>query len=410
MSDLFKVLAYDRQRLLDYLVVNGSYDALRASFMEVENEHTDIWDIVQRLLLGRYGSESNKQMAIYELPTHELIDSISMICEQLGVFKVEEIAAGTGLLSGMLSRLTNIEVNSTDGKTWMETYVPLYPVQPKLLLEYAMDNVDYDDKLIVISWILNRSVDDLVETIKTKKFRQIIIIGEQFNKYISNTDNALLENGYNRTPVPTKQLCYNDYFKMNSHYPDNCIRSSCILYTRNDVEPINIVINNHPPVVNDTTDYMIIQDMIVFGLLPRWLLNVLVTYDQSVVRKTIIDIERSIANSDSNKHMIFNIIDGLDQFNFWLSKLNFPKITIKEKFVEFYELCKALNYPNGLINLKQKLCFPEWIHSKDEAEKYLYLDFSTSSKRWKESRESFIAYYRSTIGANTYITGSIFGI
>jgi len=409
-SDLFKTLAYERGNLLDYLVKNGTYDGLKESLVKIENENADMWDVIQRLFLGRYGLEANKQVAFYELPTHELVNCISMICEHIGIFKVEEIAAGIGLLSGMLSRMTNLDISSTDGKTWMETYIPLYPVQQKLLLEYAMDNIDYDDKLIILSWIPNKSVNDFAEVIKIKRPRQIVIIGEQYNKWISDTNNVLLEKGYNRISIPTKQLCYNDYFKMNTYYPDNCIRSSCTLYTRSDVENITLTIDNSLTVVNSITDYMTVQDMIVFGVLPKWLLNILGSYDEIVVRKAITDIERAISNGDSNKQMIFDIIDGLEQFNFWLSKPNFPKITTKDKFAEYHELYKALNHPNGLVNLKQKLCFPNWIATRDEAEKYLYLDFSTSVKRWKESRESFMTYYMSTISANTYITGSIFGI
>ena len=408
--ELFNVLTRDRTKLLDYLAINGSYDELKGELMKIEDSNADVWDIVQRLFLGKHGMECNKQMAFYELPTLDLVQCISMICEQLGIFKIEEIGAGTGLLSGMLNRLTNLDVNATDGKTWMETNVTLHPVQQKLFLEYALDNIDYDDKLIILSWISNKAVNDIDEIIKMKKFRQFIIIGEQYNKYIHTTNDTMLENGYQRIVIPVKQLCYNDYFRMNHYYPENCIRSSCTLYIRDDVEEINVNIADPPNVLTDITDYMVIQDMITFGILPKWVMTVLTDHDLAISKKVIIDIEKFISNGESNKTMIFKVINSLEHFRFWISKPNFPKITTNEKFIEYYELCTSLNSPNGLTNLKHRSCLPQWINTKDEAEKYLYLDFSSTSKKWKESREMFMIHYRSNTSMNHYLTGSIFGL
>lgn len=407
-SELFKILSYERTKLLDYLTINGSYDNLKNALVEIENNNPDKLNIIQQLFLGKHGLECNKQLAFYELPTHELINGISYICEQLGIFKIEEIGAGIGLLSGLLSRMTNLDITCTDGKLWMETSSMIYPVQQKLFLEYAMDNTNYDDKLIILSWVPNKGVDDISEMVKLKKFRQMLVIGEQYNKYIIDTDNMMNENGYKKVNIIMKQLCYNDYFKMNTYYADNCIRSSCTLYIRNEVETINIP-NQDITVVSNISDFMVIQDMIVFGLLPKWIKDVMLDYDLNVVKKTIIDIEKATASRSSNELLIFNIIDNLEYFNFWKTKRNFPKIKTKEKFTEYYELCKALNHQNGLNNLKQRLCIPNWINNKDEAEKYLYLEFSVDSKKWKESRDTFISYYMTNMNLNHYMAGSIFG-
>ena len=410
-ESLFDILAYRRGSLLDFLQVNGSFDNLKNLLTEIEENNGDTFDIIRKLFLGNIGFECNKQAAFYELPTHELVKTITNVCEELEIFKVEEIASGTGLLSGLLARLTNLEINATDGKTWINTTTNFHQVQEKLFLEYAMDNItNYDDKLMVISWIPDKVTSDIEEMMTKRRFKQVLIIGERYNKCNIDVEWIMFELGYNKIIIPTKQLCYNDYFANNKMYPEDGIKSCCTLYLLDNHEVQIESEENAINVIVEPTERMIIQDMVIYGVLPKWTLNML---NDDIIKKTIVDIESSIRFNNKNKTMIFDVIENINEFNFWFNKHpNFPKIITKEKFIEFYNICEILNDTNGLETLKQKYFIPQWIMNKDEAEKYLYLDFSSTTKKWKESRDTFVNYYNTTRNQSQLMSmaGSIFGI
>jgi len=421
----------ERYRLLDYLVNYGDFNNLRNALIGIE-EQSDLIekDVIQKLFLGLLGLESNRQRAFYELPTHELCRTISTICEELEIFKVEELGAGIGLLSGLLNKMTNLQITATDGKTWAETLTSnFYPVTEKLFLEYAMDDLEYDDKLIIMSWMNKKNINDLQIMMEKKKFKQILIIGEPYNQDYLKMDYIMENLNYTKMVLGCKQLCINDYFKHNKVYPVDSTKSCCTLYLRDnhDIElSLDIlkekISNDTMNVISNLTPNMVIQDMIIFGILPSWLLEYLEVDDiPEQIKKIILDIENCV----KRKITIPDFIENIDEFEFWFDKYfnstnQFPKIKERSKFLEYSEITNILNSDNGLELLKNKHIISEWIHNIDEAEKYLYLEFSYPDKKWKESREKFISYYNSTVrNINTnnpfatissLLNGSIFNI
>ena len=95
-----------------------------------------------------------------------------------------------------------------------------------------------------------------------------------------------------------------------------------------------------------------------------------------------------------------DFLNSFDDFQFWFIKKlqgKFP-ILINNvlKLDEYRMLVEKLMLTNGLQLLKDSSIIPEWINSKDSAEKFIWLDFSTVKKTWKISHYSFTRAFNST--------------
>ncbi len=152
--------------------------------------------------------------------------------------------AGQGLLLALLNRTTSLSISGSDGNRWIETYgKPRFiGIQNKLILEYISDDKNYDDSLILFSWIPKHCINDLREFVKNKKPKQVLIIGENFTPDFKNINKIFMENNYSKTNIPSKQICNKDYYYLNKVFPDNCCRSSSTIYLRDDLEPLNLQI------------------------------------------------------------------------------------------------------------------------------------------------------------------------
>ena len=165
---MFKILTENRSELGNFLKENYSYEYLRNLLDEIEKDKGPTF--IKKLFLGNIGFEFNKQHAIYELPTRELILTIKFICDFLNIKNIEELGAGMGLLSCLLKFELgdNYNVCATDGKRWSETSSSnkYYPITGKLFLNYCLDHsFSFDDKLMIISWLPLNDISDILNLI-----------------------------------------------------------------------------------------------------------------------------------------------------------------------------------------------------------------------------------------------------
>ncbi len=135
--------------------------------------------------------------------------------------------------------------------------------------------------------------------------------------------------------------------------------------------------------------------MIILQILPKWCYNLI----EDVDKNKVIEFIKMIKQCMHLKLIIPKYIDSLEQFIFWFNKEKvgqFPlKIKGKNKFNEFYKLYNILFTDDGLEVLKNCKIIPPWIDTKTKANQYLWLDFSTISKAWKESYNSFALKFNS---------------
>jgi len=408
-QELYEILKSKRENLADFLKNNNSYNYLRTllSEIEVDYEANEIhqngqMSIIKKLFLGNIGLESNKQKAIYELPTDELLTIIKFICEFNNIKYIEEIASGQGLLSRMLKNKLSDEytINATDGNKWVETINTkrYYEVSNKLVLKYCLENdFSFDDKLVIISWFPVQDVNDFKKLITIKKPKNIILIGD-----IDKNELLFEGNNYNLVQIPIKQLCYLDYFNKNEYLNERLSKSS-LLYATNDNDldltslklTIQFKFNNCLcKLSGNVTDKMILQDIFMLKL-PTY-----VNYlrDEKCDLETFKKIMNSINYTLRRKIDIPTYLNTLEEYIYWFDKLKHKKfptnINSRDKFEEYNNTLEQLNLDNGLDNLKNSGIIPEWVSNKDTAEKCILVDFSTTSKKWKTSQQALLQQHR----------------
>jgi len=407
------ILKSERHKLPDFLVSYGSYNNLREMLQQIEaGSNSTTTDIVRSLLLGLVGNESNKQHALYELPTTELISVISTVCILLNITSVEELCAGQGLLSKMLElNNTSTVIKATDGFQWIQTFGKQYlDVEKKLLLDYALDAgvASWSSKLLVVSWLPEHATDDFLKFITTKKPNNVLLIGEDYTPhYVSILQKFNNMNYYKRVKLPVKQICYRDYYTVNKVFPPNSCRSTTNLFIlklgdnsggvdidENTIKTVCGTDNFCSPLA-EYTDKMYIQDAAVQQTVPRWFIRIL---DDDTAYKDAIN---KYVSCVARGHTIPDYIKNYPDFKFWyqlITRNRYPtQIGSHEKFQEYKDILTTLMASNdGLDKLKQTHVLPVWINNQNLAEKYIWLDFSTENKRWKESSYTFLLHY------NTY--------
>lgn len=422
-KDLYRILKDDRDALPDFLKENCKYDYLKSLLREIEDINTNETkqiNMIISLFLGTFGLESNKQKAIYELPTEELLTILKYICEFLEINNIEELCAGQGILSHMLSHYLgdNYTVNATDGFRWIETTSRkrYYNVTKKLFLNYCLDNtVNFDDKLLIISWMPDKDIQDFHKLLEMKTPKNLVIIGCPTDKHIVELRTKLKNLGYSGVNIPVKQLCYRDYFKDNKYFPEDSCRSSMMFVTKEiEIEKLNTLLLNIKLKYNDClckkidniSDKCILQDIIIRYIDNFYLINEL---DNESKFKKILKYCKQLMKKGSIT--IPNYLENYNEFMFWVKKAlqsKYPlKIISRDKFKEYEGLITILENDNGLNELKEIDVLPDWIDSVTTAEKYIWLEYSNHSKKWKQTRNSFLTMFNtvySTIGASSLVS------
>jgi len=395
--ELYDILKNKRETLGTFLLQNCNYEYLKSQLIQIEN--TKIQKerhILMTLLLGERGLESNKQKAIYELPTNELITIICVIVEHIKVKDIEEFAAGLGLLSYMLKGYLDDEYNitATDGNNWMETKsnTCYYQVEEKLILKYCLDNTNFDNKLIIVSW--PPESDDLKRVITHKRPKYIIIIGDKYCNYNKKIVDHLINNNYQVTNIPAKQISCHDYFLLNKGVIDNTSRSSITFAVCDPAVSIRDLLLKikfqYDGCLHNKMSYtkeIYLQDAYYYKFFEENMLN--------IIENNPTGIDRIVAifnGSITKKKIIPKFVNTLAELEFWWQKIlinAFPNISKRNKFKEYYECSLILESSNGIELLKQNEKIPNWVNSLEDARKCLYYEFTFERKSWKISELSF---------------------
>lgn len=381
-DQLYDIFLYNRIEELPVFLKGGiSFEKLKEIFKIIASKYnTSIYD----LLLGLKGYEANKQMAIYELATQELLESVVAICNFFHITDINEAMAGLGLLSfQLIDYLTNrygndhdYTIHATDSMGWLETSGQVYPeeIEEKEIHDYCTDNIEYDETLFITAWLDKKESLSVCDLISSRKIKYWLLIGDT-SPLISN---KFREMGYINIFLPIKQICYLDDFTLRSI---KC-RSYTRLYLRDTGVITTMDVLSHIPPTNLVTtpfildDEIIMHDGMVKKILPDWI------FVHS--KEVIIDIINKIGNLDK---IVPTFITNIDEFNIWyeLSRNNIFPINIQnnEKLKEFIRLYETLDTDGGMELLQQKGILPYLITNNIHALKYLVQDYSTVNKQWK---------------------------
>jgi hypothetical protein len=395
---LYDILKNNRQQLPDFLKKDCSYEYLKKLLKDIENENINNPKIIEKLFLGKIGQENNKEKAIFELPTNELLTTIKFIIEFLCISHIEELCAGTGLLACMLKYKLddNYTVIATDGNRWIQTSnnKKYYPVQNKQFLHYCLDE-NLDNKLLIISWLPDNDLEDLKLLINKKKPKYIIIIG---NGYLNS---FIHPNNYKTVIISTKQVCYKDYYFTNIFYPDDTSKSHIALMINDpNVNIDNLLIQIKFKYGNCLNKKLILDDKMIYqDMVRNYIMNIklaleLIKLTNNNDIKKIIKAFMTIMKHD---HKVPIYLETYDEFIFWFTLQSTHKypllISNRDKFDEFKNYMNILSGANGIEELKNKGILSEWIVSHNDAENFIWLDFSKDVKYWKNSMNEFRSYY-----------------
>lgn len=394
-SELHNIFKNQREELLAFLKVNCKYDYLKELLINIELEQQDsIYD----LFLCTSGLESNKQKAIYELPTEELLTVIKLICDCNNIKNIQEIAAGQGLVAAMLNYYLGNDyiIEASDGRRYINTShkKTYYPVTTKLFLEYCLDNnATFDGKLLIISWVPSNDSRDLIKLLEIKKPEHVIIIGCPLDKQLYSVKLHLKTLGYFGASIPVKQLCYRDYYKNNKYFPTNSCRSS-LLYMTKDQDNLNKILltiklkydNCLCTKIETVSDKIILQDIIHRSIKNTYLI------DEMNNNNKFKKITKYCAIVMKEQFEVPVYLKKYKEFVFWLEKTmenKYPlNIDSREKFKEYKNYIQML-LAGQVDILIEKGIIPDWINGATEAEKFIWLDFSHYEKKWKENEYIF---------------------
>lgn len=402
--ELYKILKNNRDKLPEYLKSNCSYDHLKTQLLNTEKyyetKNKDCKAIIKNLFLGNIGQESNKQKAIYELPTNELLTILKYIIQFVQINEIEEVCAGLGLLSHMLKYTLgdNYTITASDGNRWIETSSEhkYYNVPNKLLLNYCRSVYSLENKFLIVSWPPIHEINDFLELVETKKPKYFIVIDNKNNYKLCNVLYSRLEMiDYKMISIQVKQLCYKDYFHYNE-LATNISNSNVFFCTRDTDLNINNMLLNIKFKYNDClvqekiqmSDKIIIQTLINNYVGKKYLLH-----QMAIDNNSIKEITESMLYITNKKIQVPDYIQTYPEYVFWYNKLKHNKYPLnlnnRKKFKEYKKLSEQMSNINDFITLKEKGILPSWVSSNLIAQQVLWLEYSTPNKIWKTSYEKF---------------------
>lgn len=440
-TTLFNILQEDRKELTSFLKrSNFSHSDLKMILTYIkknikklapeQNTKCSNGSLIENIFLGNFGLESNKQQAIYELPTLELLTTIHTICCYFKVTKMEEIMAGSGLFSSLFdSFIKNSsekfpkKIISTDGFYQMETFSlnRYYEVGKKDLLEYVIEEMTknfvdekkqeskqdsdsnkpfFSDTLIITAWPAINIEYEFTHFIKKVKPPLFILIGQHdlYPKY----NMILKKENYHDIILRPLQICFKDSFTDNSNNLPDIWHSLVCVYIKDTKIDENHFINSIQNDVNNRlskncfrqeqiiSDKYILKYLSETGFIP---LSVL----KNVTDEEIKDIINMIYKLFISKKRfeIPSFIKTIQEFKFWYElflKNEFPTlITSSASFKNFLKLYKGLQENVDNLNYYVRCSIlPHWVSNKNDAIRCLILDYSTKCKKWKESHAAML--------------------
>lgn len=121
INDFVSLLINNRERIVDKLLQNYSYDYLLKIFDHINNENnpqikiepTDKW--IYRILSGSYQNSRYNKSSIDYIPSAEVVNSFILLAKYFSINYVEEIYAGLGILSALIKKTnSDLLVTSSD--------------------------------------------------------------------------------------------------------------------------------------------------------------------------------------------------------------------------------------------------------------------------------------------------------
>lgn len=434
MNALYTALTDDRENLPSVLSKINDYYVLKDIITSIEKKYEDNYDIWRELCIGKVGDSSNAFSAICEIPTKQLINSISLLFQMYDIRNIDEVGAGMGLLTRLLQEKfdeDNYKVKllaSDDGSSDI-TNISLDFTRiikkdvSDIILQHNM-NIDPPEG-IICCWPLESMTNQFIDLIKTQFIKLFVFTVEIRSKYILSKEfnKIALECGYKVIKLPILQSSYLDIHKLNQ-FENLYTRSITFVLIRKDLADIDIfnLLSEYIYEYKEIDSKKImLQDMAITKNLPFWIC----TLDNDIKLNVSMEIYNSIlTNVNIYEKKIPDWILNLDLLIFWYERTNkkkFPlKINTSQKLEEYYDKVTNMT-PEKILSLKKDKILPEWV-PENYVDLYFWLLYSvpeSDNDKWKENIVVFNHKFNQVYGyradsamymlANIFKTNNLFG-
>lgn len=378
---LYDTMVNNRQNIPNVLSLMDDYYQLTNIIKCIEHKYNLEPEIWMKLCLGEIGNSLNKTMAIYEIPTKQLLDTMSYIFNKYNIKHVEQVGAGLGLLTCQLNKYCNVECTASDNNDSIKTsYNSNYiHIRKKAIsdLTYQLKNNMVKTEAVIMAWSdieTKSNNDEFGQLILYGKLKIILIIHKNQNvHYLGPYLHKILYAGYNIQTLPILQLSCYDYFLKNS-LNIKCQGITTILI-HNSLDSKMFIDNNNlyiPQLYN--VSKLLFQDLYLLNKVPEW----------TVLHDVEEDFNKIVEILTYSK-TIPQWIPNMKLLNFWKKyNIKFPlNIHSTELLEQYYEEVETLN------NFTVGTNFPNFVTNKYIAEIYLWVKYSVlpEDTDWKTSEQ-----------------------
>lgn len=420
-DEFVNIMVNNREKLVDHISKEYSYNYLKSIFENIHaKKYTESFfspadKYLYRLMTGNFNNSRYTMSSIDWLPSEELINGILLIAKQLKINYIDEIYAGHGILSSLLSLKTksedNITITAADSVECKNlckklNFMPIanrsprdyqyYPQLnekiPQMVIStfYPSDNYSIEQHKVFI--------DEIMETIISNHHQLIIII---------------LPHSYNDLDEPLHNLVYDEKYSIFTQYikavdkyyeiheftkkyvPSNMIAHFIInknLVTENNIQIANLLENvTIPANVNYFCKHIHFMKRIYDRYNSKLVKNIYNSYDHlkpfkfnsQFIRIYEISIQTEISNS-----IYIDWIYTIDEFLFWNKCIKMNLYFIFDHRIDFYSFyTQSIGIDNS--EFRRNFNFPFWIKDIKKMYAYIYLNVIKKPEDWRSNRNSF---------------------
>lgn len=408
---LYNALSEDRESLVDILSEMNDYDTLKDVISKIEKKHSDKNEVWHDLCTGKIGDETNKFSAIYEIPTKQLINSLTIIFQIYNINKIDEVGAGMGLLTSLLQKKFDedyykVKLLASDNCSSDVTNIPLDFTK---IVKKDVSDIIFQHKKnlnppdgVICCWPTTKEIwKQISDLIKSKCAKVIILITEIRQKSVLPKE-FKGESDYRIYDLPIYQSSYLDVYE-NNIIDGLYSRSKTFILVRKDLEEFDLTEILSPNLYERKEidpSRIALLDLAIIKKIPYWICALKTEEELKAAKKIFESIKK---NSRFYKKEIPDWIPNMDLLIFWYSRKNkkmFPiRINTEEKLREYQD--KVINMtPEKIKKLKDDGDLPDWI-SPSYIDMYFWLMYSVPDNdtgKWKENIGKFNQKFNQVYG------------
>jgi hypothetical protein len=412
-NDFVSTLINNRERFVDKLQQNYSYNFLLKTFSEINTENDPTIKILPsdkilyRILTGQFAASRYDKSSIDWIPSEELVNGIISIANSFNINHIEELYTGMGILSALLKNKQN-EINITAADTFNNSStcnkLNLFAIAKRSALDYKYYPIlkeSYPDMVIstyfpdTFTDANEKIIDELLNLIYNHNHKIIMIILPNTYTYLNEKLYYVsMSNMYIVRTYHVKAL--NKYFfitdLLKKYYKSSMIahilvKSNIHTDEKMDIDTIFSSAIIPTSIIDTQCAFKRMLQCYYDKLSPKLVKCICRKYDfargYDISNHTkLTDLTTYIINFKM-LHLPQYIYD-VDEFLFWATYANnkiYYLFDKRENFYDFYTTAKSMENSE----IRQKYYFPPWINNVDYIYIYIYMDIIIKNDDWKKN-------------------------